>query len=170
MLRAKLLAPLGAPLQLKAGEMLPPVQPKPLKTCSLAIVAPSLTSALVKVMFCAMATLEPSTLRPNAVIQTTNFVMLLLPHDMPGFSVVPVRAQVITSVGMAWKPKRIGDIDRPASSGPMTSPISECTPCRRRREELPLIPHSNQLFANPHRMPFDGLAQRSPFPVPIAGE
>jgi hypothetical protein len=39
---AKLLVPLGAPLQLKAGEMLPPVQPKPLNTCSLTMVPPLL--------------------------------------------------------------------------------------------------------------------------------
>jgi hypothetical protein len=50
MLTAKLLVPLGAPVQLKAGEMLPPVQPKALNTCSLTIVPPSLISELVNVM------------------------------------------------------------------------------------------------------------------------
>ena len=59
MLTAKLLVPLGAPLQLKAGETLPPAQPKPLNTCSLTMVSPSLRSELVKVMFCAIAALEP---------------------------------------------------------------------------------------------------------------
>jgi len=50
MLTAKLLVPLGAPLQLKAGETLPPVQPNPLKTCSLTIAPPSLRSELIKVI------------------------------------------------------------------------------------------------------------------------
>src|ERR1700722_10674764 len=52
---AKLLVPLGAPLQLKDGEILPPLQPKPysaLSTCSSFMAPPSLTSALVKLMFC----------------------------------------------------------------------------------------------------------------------
>src|SRR5262249_36904480 len=52
---AKLFVPAGAPLQLKAGEMLLPVQPNPLNTCSLAIVEPSLTSGLVNVRLCAPA-------------------------------------------------------------------------------------------------------------------
>src|SRR6478736_1392678 len=66
MVTAKLLAPLGAPLQFSAGATLPPVQPKPLNTCSLAMVAPSLRSALVRVMLCAFAALWPNRLRPNA--------------------------------------------------------------------------------------------------------
>ncbi len=70
MLTAKLLVPLGAPLQLKAGETLPPAQPKPLNTCSLTMVPPSLRSELVKVMFCAIAALEPSTLTASAAIQS----------------------------------------------------------------------------------------------------
>src|SRR6516165_9534411 len=55
---AKLLVPLGAPLQLKDGEILPPLQPKPnsaLSTCSSAMAPPSVTSALFTVMFCAYA-------------------------------------------------------------------------------------------------------------------
>src|SRR4029453_4446792 len=66
MVTAELLAPVGAPLQLKAGETLPPVQPKPLNTCSLAMVAPSLRSVLVKLMLCAFAALGPNRLRPSA--------------------------------------------------------------------------------------------------------
>src|SRR5579859_6763627 len=84
MLTAKLLVPLGAPLQLKAGETLAPVQPKPLNTCSLTMVAPSLRSELVKVMFCAIATLEPSTLTPSAAIQRANFAMQFLPLRYAG--------------------------------------------------------------------------------------
>src|SRR5262249_17787659 len=52
---AKLLVPAGAPLQLKAGEVLLPVQPKPLNTCAPAIVAPSLMSGLLSVRLCAPA-------------------------------------------------------------------------------------------------------------------
>src|SRR5580698_6691556 len=44
---AKLLVPLGAPDQLKAGEIFLPVQPKPLNTCSSAILASGLRSGLV---------------------------------------------------------------------------------------------------------------------------
>jgi hypothetical protein len=66
MVTAKLLLPLGAPLQLSAGETLLPVQPKPLNTCSLVMVAPSLRSALVRVMLCAFAALGPNRLRPSA--------------------------------------------------------------------------------------------------------
>src|SRR6185312_1611753 len=79
MVTAKLLVPLGAPLQFKAGETLPLVQPKPLNTCSLAMVPPSLRSELVKVTFCASATLEPSTLTPSAAIQSPNLAMQFLP-------------------------------------------------------------------------------------------
>src|SRR5260370_73596 len=78
MLTAKLLVPLGAPLQLKAGETLPPAQPKPLNTCSLTMVSPSLRSELVKVMFCAIATREPSTLTPSAAIRRADFAMQFL--------------------------------------------------------------------------------------------
>src|ERR1700730_11383636 len=81
MLRARLLVPLGAPLQLKAGERLPPVQPKPLNTCSLAIVAPSLMSGLVKVMLCAFAALAPNALTPSAAIQTASLVIRIPLHD-----------------------------------------------------------------------------------------
>src|SRR5438034_3952322 len=101
MLTAKLLVPLGASLQLKAGERLPPAQPKPLNTCSLTMVLPSLRSELVNVMFCAIAALEPSTLTPSAAIQRADFAMQFLP-DMPGFLVAPVLARVITTLGIAW--------------------------------------------------------------------
>src|SRR4051794_4014821 len=50
---AKLLVPAGAPLQLRAGEMLAPLQPNPFKSCSSAIVPPSFRSGLVKVRPCA---------------------------------------------------------------------------------------------------------------------
>src|ERR1700716_3333648 len=78
MLTAKLLVPLGAPLQLKAGETLPPVQPKPLNTCSLAMVAPSAISGLVKVMLCALARVGPSALTPSAAIQATGFIIFVI--------------------------------------------------------------------------------------------
>jgi hypothetical protein len=48
MVRAKLFAPAGAPLQLKTGETFFPVQPNLLNTCSALIGAPSLTTGLVK--------------------------------------------------------------------------------------------------------------------------
>ena len=79
MLTAKLLVPLGAPLQLSAGEMLPPVQPKPLNTCSLAMVPPSLMSGLVRVMLCAFARSRANALTPSAAIQTASFVMTIPP-------------------------------------------------------------------------------------------
>jgi hypothetical protein len=50
---AKLLVPFGTPLQVSDGDILPPVHPKPLNTCSSLIVAPSLTSALFMLIFCA---------------------------------------------------------------------------------------------------------------------
>src|ERR1700688_2113283 len=53
---AKLLVLLGAPLQLKDGEILPPLQPNTFATCASLIVEPSLTSALVTVISCAKAT------------------------------------------------------------------------------------------------------------------
>ena len=98
MLTAKLLVPLGAPLQLRAGEILPPVQPKPLKTCSLAMVPPSLMSGLVKVMLCAFAALAvhaPMRRQPSAAIQTVHFAM---PNPSPSvnrdhFAFVPLRWQ-----------------------------------------------------------------------------
>src|SRR3954471_17165884 len=75
MVTAKLLVPLGAPLQLRAGETLPPVQPKPLNTCSLVIPPPSTTSELVRVMVCAIAAFEPSMPTPSATIQGPNRAM-----------------------------------------------------------------------------------------------
>ena len=53
--RVRDFVPLGAPLQVNAGDTLPPVQPNPLNTCSFAIVPPSVISVLVKVMVCALA-------------------------------------------------------------------------------------------------------------------
>src|ERR1700730_7191084 len=85
MVTAKLLVPLGAPLQLSAGEPLPPVQPKPLNTCSLAMVAPSLRSVLARLMLCAFAALEPNKLNPSAVTQTASFAITIPPLDRPGF-------------------------------------------------------------------------------------
>src|SRR5690348_16346043 len=49
MVTAKLLVPAGAPTQDSSGEWLPPVQPKPLKTCSMAMVPPSLKAGVVTV-------------------------------------------------------------------------------------------------------------------------
>src|SRR5439155_4861945 len=92
MLTAKLLVPLGAPLQLSAGETLPPVQPKPLSTCSLAMLPPSLMSGLVKVMFCALATVAPSAPTPSATIQRANLVIVASPLDLPGLLHAPDQA------------------------------------------------------------------------------
>ena len=103
MLTAKLLVPVGAPLQFSAGETLLPLQPKPLNTCSLATVAPSLRSALVKVMLCASAVLVPIRLRPRAATQTASCFMTIPPLDGPGvFTVVPLIA-AIAIFGMARK-------------------------------------------------------------------
>src|SRR5271155_165384 len=55
----ELLVALGAPVQLNEGEILLPVQPKPLNTCSSLMGAPSLTSPLFKLMFCAEAVCAP---------------------------------------------------------------------------------------------------------------
>jgi hypothetical protein len=66
MLTAKLLVPLGALLQLNAGETLLPVQPKPLNSCSLAMVEPSLRAVLAKVMLCAFAAPVPNRPKPSA--------------------------------------------------------------------------------------------------------
>src|SRR5665213_3339413 len=82
MLSAKLLVPLGAPLQLRDGDRLPPVQPNPLNTCSLAMVAPSLISGLVTVMLCALAALAPSALRPSAAIHIGSLVMVISSPSM----------------------------------------------------------------------------------------
>jgi hypothetical protein len=79
MVTAKLFVPLGAPSQLNGGERLSPVQPKPLNTCSLAMVPPSLMSGLVKVMLCAFAALEPSAPMPSTAIQRANLVAAIPP-------------------------------------------------------------------------------------------
>src|SRR3974390_3334134 len=80
---AKLLVAAGAPLQLRAGETLLPVQPKPLNTWSLAIVAPSLISGLVSARLCALAPPPPSRPRASvaisAAIQTADFAMSFHP-------------------------------------------------------------------------------------------
>src|SRR6185437_1906770 len=80
MVIAKLLVPAGAPLQFNAGEMLLPVQPKPLNTCALEIFAPSLMSGLVSVRSAAEAAPAPSTVRPKAAIRIENFFMAFLPR------------------------------------------------------------------------------------------
>src|SRR5579871_1245306 len=83
MLSAKLLVPLGAPLQLRLGETLLPVQPNPLNTCSLAIVPPSLTSALVRLMLWAFAAVAPNADRTRAAIPAIIFLMAIsLPFQM----------------------------------------------------------------------------------------
>src|SRR6202046_4541375 len=95
MLTAKLLVAAGAPLQLKAGERLPPVQPKPLNTCSLAILAPCLISALVKVRPAAFAALAPNVLTPSAAIQIPILFTTFLPFDESGFFyLVPPRSAI----------------------------------------------------------------------------
>src|ERR1700746_2304811 len=106
MLTAKLLVPLGAPFQLKAGETLPPAQPKPLNTCSLTMVSPSLRSELVKVMFCAIAALEPSTPTPSAAIQRANFAIKFLPLRHAGIPGCSRAGAGITTLGIVWKLKR----------------------------------------------------------------
>src|ERR1700687_3664924 len=85
MLTAKLLVPAGDPLQLSAGETLPPLQPKPFNTCSLEMVAPSLRSALVRVMLCASAALAPNRLKPSAPIRIASFAMANPSLAQPGF-------------------------------------------------------------------------------------
>src|SRR5450759_3877282 len=79
MVTAKLLVPCGAPLQLKLGEILLPVQPKPLNTCSSAILAPSLISALVSFIPAAFAALTATTPAPTVASQTDNFAMAIPP-------------------------------------------------------------------------------------------
>src|ERR1700704_3209779 len=86
MLTAKLLVAAGAPLQFRLGEILLPVQPKPLNTCSVAMVAPSLSSVLVKVILCAFAALAPDALTPSAAIQTASFVMAVAPPNGCGIA------------------------------------------------------------------------------------
>src|SRR5262245_29405581 len=46
MVRAKLLVPSGGSFHIRAGEMSPPLQPKPLKTCLSGTVLPAATSGL----------------------------------------------------------------------------------------------------------------------------
>ena len=96
MLTAKLLVPLGAPLQLRAGEILPPVQPKPLKTCSLAMVPPSLMSGLLRDRLCAFAALAvhaPMAMPPSAAIQTVNLAMANPPLRSTGIILLPSRRE-----------------------------------------------------------------------------
>src|SRR6185312_9286146 len=87
MLTAKLLVPLGAPLQFRAGEILLPVQPKPLNTCSLAMVPPSLMSGLLRERLCALAALTVHAemrMPPSAAFQTVILAMPTLPFGQPG--------------------------------------------------------------------------------------
>src|ERR1700733_7533729 len=123
MLRARLLVPLGAPLQLKAGERLPPVQPKPLNICSLAIVAPSLISGLVRVMLCAFAALAPNAVAPNALtpsaaIQTASLVIIIPLLQWPGYFASVPSPQAIAIFEMPGKlPQPPGDdLPGPAQS------------------------------------------------------
>src|SRR5689334_4784744 len=106
MVTAKLLVPVGAPLQLSAGETLPPVQPKPLNTCSLAMVAPSLISALVRVRLCACAALTPSKATPIAATQRVDFMTDLPVHcrcDALAASKPLERAKGIEPSYAAWE-------------------------------------------------------------------
>src|SRR6185312_16732458 len=87
MLTAKLLVSFGAPLQFRAGEILLPVQPKPLNTCSLAIVPPSLMSGLLRDRLCALAALTVHAemrMPPSAAFQTLILAMPTLPFGQPG--------------------------------------------------------------------------------------
>ena len=76
---AKLLVPGGAPVHVKLGEILLPVQPNPLNTCSLAMVAPSLISALVSFMLAAFAALASNALVPSAAVQTASLAIAIPP-------------------------------------------------------------------------------------------
>src|SRR5271169_4300887 len=86
----KLLAAAGAPVQLKEGEILLPVQPKPLNTCSSLIVAPSLTSPLFKLMLWAEAVCAPRVLAARAAAPSTvspsecrvSFIRFLLMNEL----------------------------------------------------------------------------------------
>src|ERR1700761_2183581 len=115
MLTAKLLVAAGAPLQLNAGDRLPPLQPNPLNTCSLTMLAPSLMSALVNVIFCAFAALAPHALKLSTAIQIPSFAMVILPFDEPGFEPRPVdgshsnfRDGVKASKTLPERPRRNG--------------------------------------------------------------
>src|SRR5579859_3958726 len=77
---AKLLVSAGAPLQLRDGEILPPLQPNTLATWALFMAEPSATSLLFSVMFCASATeaLNPAniaTVAANSLCITRSFVL-----------------------------------------------------------------------------------------------
>src|SRR5437764_14023333 len=76
MVIAKLFAPLGAPLQFNAGEILAPVQPKPLKTRSSRILASSFISGLVKVMVCACAKPAAAMLAASVPARRADFDLL----------------------------------------------------------------------------------------------
>src|SRR6185312_6494130 len=106
MLTAKLLVSFGAPLQFRAGEILLPVQPKPLNTCSLAMVPPSLMSGLLRDRLCALAALmvhAEMRMPPSAAFQT---VLLAMPPSPSvnrdhSASVPPLAA--IAIFRMVWK-------------------------------------------------------------------
>src|ERR1700716_1325528 len=103
MLTANLLVPTGAPLQLSAGERFSPLQSGPFNTCSLEMVAPSLRSALVKVMLCASAALALSRLRPSAAIRIASFAMANPSLEQPEFFALFPLLPAIAIFGMARK-------------------------------------------------------------------
>lgn len=108
MLTAKLLVRLGAPLQLKSGE-LPPVQPKPLNTCSLTIVPPSLRSELVRSCF-AHSPHSKRAPTPSTAIRKQILSLQFLPYDMPGIWVAPLMARAIAIFGIAWQLKARAEV------------------------------------------------------------
>src|SRR5512135_2642283 len=71
---AKLLVSAGAPFQLRAGEMLPPEQPKLLYTCSLAILPRALNSGLTTVKDAACVADAAS--RPSTGSTAVNFLFI----------------------------------------------------------------------------------------------
>src|SRR5580658_8015754 len=99
MLTAKLLVALGAPLQLKLGDTLLPVQPNPLNTWSLAMAAPSLTSELVTLMLCAFAAVMPHADRTRAAIPAIIFRIAI---SSP-FQILAKREQALASCEAAGK-------------------------------------------------------------------
>src|SRR5579872_6603305 len=78
---AKLFVSLGAPLQFKDGEILPPLQPNTFATCSSFMVEPSLISPLVTVMFCANAEVLNT---PNTANNTPDNILCIVPSLASG--------------------------------------------------------------------------------------
>src|ERR1700733_14377352 len=95
MVTAKLLVPAGAPLQPSAGEMSPPLQPKPFSACWWAIVAPWVISGLVKVKLCAFAAPAPEKPIPSAAIQNANLVAANLVTGDIVMAVLPIDVLLI---------------------------------------------------------------------------